>query len=94
MVLACSFALYGLVKKVIPLPPTSSLTAEGLVLVLPALAYLAVLGLQGSSTFVGFGAGHTLLLLASRGGDLRARCSPSRPPRGRCRCRCSACCST
>ncbi len=65
VVLACSFALYGLVKKVIPLPPTSSLTAEGLVLVLPALAYLAVLGLQGSATFVGFGAGHTLLLVST-----------------------------
>jgi len=64
--LAASFACYGLVKKVIPLPPTSSLTAEGLVLLLPALGYLTFLGLQGSSTVPSGGIGH-LLLLASSG---------------------------
>ena len=40
--LAASFACYGLVKKVIPLPPTASLTAEGLVQLLPALGLSAV----------------------------------------------------
>ena len=63
--LAASFACYGLVKKVIPLPPTASLTAEGLVLLLPALGYLTVLGLQGSSSVPSGGVGHLLLLVSS-----------------------------
>ena len=63
--LAASFALYGLVKKVIPLAPTASLTAEGLVLALPALTYLLVLQLNGSSTLTAYGAGHVLLLASS-----------------------------
>ena len=63
--LASSFGLYGLVKKVIPLAPTASLTAEGLVLALPALTYLFVLQLKGASTLTGYGAGHTLLLASS-----------------------------
>ena len=48
--LAASFACYGLVKKVIPLPPTASLTAEGLVQLLPALGYLVFLTATGTST--------------------------------------------
>ncbi len=63
--LAASFACYGLVKKVIPLAPTASLTAEGLVLALPALTYLFILQLQGASTLTGNGAGHVLLLASS-----------------------------
>ena len=63
--LASSFGLYGLVKKVIPLAPTASLTAEGLVLALPALTYLFVLQLKGASTLTGYGAGHILLLASS-----------------------------
>jgi len=63
--LAASFACYGLVKKVIPLPPTASLTAEGLVQLLPALAYLAFLTATGSSTLTGNGTGHVLLLASS-----------------------------
>jgi len=63
--LAASFALYGLVKKVIPLAPTASLTAEGLVLALPALTYLLVLQLNGASTLTAHGAGHVLLLASS-----------------------------
>ena len=64
--LAVSFACYGLVKKVIPLPPTASLTAEGIILLLPAAGYLTYLGVTGGSTFGSEGAGH-LLLLASSG---------------------------
>ncbi len=64
--LAASFACYGLVKKVIPLRPTSSLTAEGMILTLPALAYLTFLQWHGGATLTGYGAGH-LLLLASSG---------------------------
>jgi chloramphenicol-sensitive protein RarD len=63
--LAASFACYGLVKKVIPLPPTASLTAEGMVQFLPALAYLAFLTATGGSTLTTQGPGHVLLLASS-----------------------------
>src|SRR6195952_5948654 len=36
VVLAVSFGLYGLVKKVVPLPPPAGLTAEGMGVLLPA----------------------------------------------------------
>ncbi len=65
VILAGSFALYGLVKKVIPLPPPASLTAEGVVLLLPALAFLTYLQVRGSSTLTGHGAGHVALLALS-----------------------------
>lgn len=65
LTLAASFATYGLIKKVIPLAPTASLTAEGLVLLLPASAYLVVLGASGGSTVPGNGAGHLLLLIGT-----------------------------
>ncbi len=60
--LAGSFALYGLVKKVIPLVATESLTAESLVLVPVALAFLTHLQLTDRSTLVGHGVGHVALL--------------------------------
>ena len=60
--LACSFALYGLVKKVIPLGATESLTAEALVLAPAALAFLTCLQFAGQSTLTGHGVGHVLLL--------------------------------
>ena len=63
--LAASFACYGLVKKVIPLPPTASLTAEGLVQLLPALGYLVFITATGASTLTGNGVGHVLLLASS-----------------------------
>jgi chloramphenicol-sensitive protein RarD len=63
--LAASFACYGLVKKVIPLPPTASLTAEGMVQLLPAVGYLLFLTLTGTSTLTTQGAGHVLLLASS-----------------------------
>jgi len=63
--LAASFACYGLVKKVIPLPPTASLTAEGMVQLLPALGYLLFLTLTGTSTLTTHGVGHVLLLASS-----------------------------
>ncbi|GGM03691.1 EamA family transporter RarD [Nakamurella endophytica] len=64
-VLALSFGLYGLVKKVIRLEPAASLTAEGLVLLVPATAYLTVLQATGHGTFTDHGAGHTLLLISA-----------------------------
>ncbi len=66
IILALSFALYGLVKKVVPLRPTESLTAEALVLVPAAIAFAIYLSGVGKSTLTGYGAGH-LLLLASSG---------------------------
>lgn len=63
--LALSFGFYGLVKKVIPLTPTASLTAEGLVQFVPAVGYLAVISTAGTSTFLTAGTGHALLLAAS-----------------------------
>lgn len=63
--LAVSFGIYGLIKKVIELPPTASLTAEGLVLLLPALGFLVYLTIHGGSTLTGHGFGHVLLLAAS-----------------------------
>ena len=65
LALASTFGCYGLVKKVIPLPPTASLTAEGLVQFVPALAYLAVITATGTSTFTTAGTGHVLLLASS-----------------------------
>ena len=65
VLLATSFGLYGLVKKVVPLAPTASLTAEGMVLFLPAVAYLAFLQAHGSSTLTGHGAWHVVLLVLS-----------------------------
>ncbi len=63
--LASSFGFYGLVKKVIPLTPTASLTAEGLVQFVPAVGYLVVISATGTSTFLAAGSGHALLLAAS-----------------------------
>ena len=63
--LALSFAAYGLVKKIVPLQPTESLTAEGLVLVVPAVTYLIVLQVAGTSTLTGHGSGHVLLLVTT-----------------------------
>lgn len=65
LTLAGSFAVYGLLKKVVPLPAPASLTAEGLVQVLPATAFLIYLQVQGQSTFTSEGTGHVLLLVGA-----------------------------
>lgn len=65
LTLAASFGVYGLVKKVIPLAPTASLAAEGLVQVVPAVIYLAVIAAAGTSTFAAVGTGHALLMASS-----------------------------
>jgi chloramphenicol-sensitive protein RarD len=64
LVLACSFATYGLVKKVIPLDPLRSVAAEGLVSAPFALAAVVVLGCTGRAAF-GHGLGHTALLISA-----------------------------
>ncbi|MFC8174888.1 EamA family transporter RarD [Streptomyces sp. NPDC057242] len=65
LVLAFSFALYGLVKKKVNIGGLESLAAETAVQFLPALAYLAWLGGRGTLAFGSHGAGHTALLAAT-----------------------------
>ncbi|RZB17777.1 EamA family transporter RarD [Streptomyces sp. F001] len=65
LVLAFSFATYGLVKKKVNLGGLESLAAETAIQFLPALAYLLWLTADGGSTFATEGAGHTALLAAT-----------------------------
>ncbi|CAM5543881.1 protein RarD [Streptomyces avidinii] len=65
LVLAFSFATYGLIKKKLNMGGLESLTAETVVLFLPALGYLLWLGARGQSTFAAQGAGHAALLAAT-----------------------------
>jgi len=65
LTLALSFALYGVIKKVVPLDPRTSLTAEGVVAALFAVIYLVVLAVTGTGSFFGNGVGHSLLLMAA-----------------------------
>ncbi len=66
LVLAFSFATYGLVKKRIQMPAVESLAGETTFLLLPALAFLLVLQARGTATF-GHVSVHLSLLLASCG---------------------------
>jgi chloramphenicol-sensitive protein RarD len=65
--LACTFGLYGLVKKKLgaSLEAMHSLAAETFVLAPVAAAVLVVLSVQGTTTFTTHGAGHTTLLVLS-----------------------------
>ncbi|WP_433265966.1 EamA family transporter RarD [Actinosynnema sp. CS-041913] len=63
LTLACSFGLYGLLKKTVPLDATASLTAESIVLAPIAVGYLLWLGPAG--TFLDHGAGHALILASA-----------------------------
>jgi chloramphenicol-sensitive protein RarD len=62
LTLACSFGTYGLVKNRVGIEGTQSLAVETVVLVVPALAYLAWLGATGRGTFTSEGTGHAALL--------------------------------
>ncbi|MFI5503622.1 EamA family transporter RarD [Nocardia asteroides] len=64
LVLACSFATYGLVKKVIPLDALRGIAAEGIVAVPFALAFLVVLMVTGRTEFTSTPA-HFGLMLAT-----------------------------
>jgi chloramphenicol-sensitive protein RarD len=61
-VLAASFGTYGLIKKSANVGAAESLTVETLVLLIPALAYLVFLQVQGAATFGDHGLGHAALL--------------------------------
>ncbi|MFF7335883.1 EamA family transporter RarD [Streptomyces sp. NPDC008163] len=65
LILAFSFATYGLVKKKVDMGGLESLTVETAVLFLPALGYLIWLGAQGTSTLTSEGVGHTALLAST-----------------------------
>ncbi|MET3986346.1 EamA family transporter RarD [Streptomyces sp. PvR034] len=65
LVLACSFATYGLLKKKINLNGLDSLAAETALLFPPALGYLLWLTVQGRSTFTTGGVGHAALLAST-----------------------------
>ena len=65
LVLAFSFATYGLVKKKVNMGGLESLAAETAVLFVPALGFLVWLGASGDATFLAGGAGHGALLAAT-----------------------------
>ncbi|MEU9406009.1 EamA family transporter RarD [Streptomyces sp. NPDC048281] len=65
LVLAFSFATYGLVKKKVNLGGVESLAAETAIQFLPALGYLLWLVGHGESSFVDDGAGHAALLAST-----------------------------
>ncbi|MEU0877975.1 EamA family transporter RarD [Lentzea sp. NPDC005914] len=63
LILACSFGIYGLLKKKVPLDAISSLAAESAVIAPIAVVYLLVLG--SANTFTTEGTGHTLMILST-----------------------------
>ena len=70
LVLAFSFAVYGLVKNRVGragggVDALSSLTAETLLLFVPACATLALIGASGGAVFGTAGAGHTALMVVT-----------------------------
>ena len=65
LVLAITFGLYALIKKRLAVPAADGLLLESGVLALPALAFLLVLGAQGTSSVGNVSAGHTTLLVLS-----------------------------
>jgi len=65
LVLAVSFGTYGLLKKLADVGAAEGLAMETLLLLVPALAYLFVLGAAGDDTFRTEGTGHALLLVLS-----------------------------
>ena len=64
LILACSFGVYGLIKKRVGMDGTQSLSVETAFMFLPALAYVLWLQAAGSGTLATEGAGHAALLAA------------------------------
>ncbi|RYB93536.1 EamA family transporter RarD [Nocardioides oleivorans] len=62
LVLALSFAAYGLAKKTAAVEAVESITLETLVMAPLALAYVVWLSAAGQSSFASHGLGHALLL--------------------------------
>jgi chloramphenicol-sensitive protein RarD len=63
LTLACSFALYGLIKKRLALPAAEGLFVESAALAGPALGYLGWLAAHHRSTFGHVSAAQTILLV-------------------------------
>ena len=63
LAIAASWAVYGLLKKQVPLRPVESLTAETTVLALPALAIVAWSLWRENAMFDGAGGGEVVLVL-------------------------------
>lgn len=61
--LALSFALYGVVKKVVDADPRVSVAVETLIALPLAVGYLVTLALLGQGHFVGYGSWHAVLLV-------------------------------
>ena len=62
LVLACTFATYGLIKKKAAVPAVESFGVETAALFLPALGYLVFLQVTGEAAFGHVSIGHSLLL--------------------------------
>ncbi|MFB6807304.1 EamA family transporter RarD [Streptomyces sp. NPDC056387] len=65
LVLAFTFAAYGLIKKKLNMGGVESLAAETALLFPPALGYLLWLGTQGRLSFASEGLGHSALLAST-----------------------------
>ena len=65
LTLACSFGVYGLVKKLADVGAAEGLAVETLILLPPALGYLLVLEGAGDAVFAHGSATDTLLLISS-----------------------------
>lgn len=65
LVLAASFATYGVMKKQVNGGAVETLTIESALLTPVALGYLVYLQIQGGTTFVTLGWSHSLLLVAT-----------------------------
>jgi chloramphenicol-sensitive protein RarD len=63
--LALTFALYGAVKKVVPVDPRVSVGLEAGIATPIAVAFLVVLQVVGDATFTNHGAAHAALLISS-----------------------------
>jgi chloramphenicol-sensitive protein RarD len=55
LVLAFTFAGYGLIRKIAPVGPAAGLAVETLLFSIPALAYLVILHVQGAGAFLRLG---------------------------------------
>jgi chloramphenicol-sensitive protein RarD len=65
LALAASFALYGLMKKVVRVEAAPGLFVETVLVAVPAAIVVAVLHSSGQGTFANAGAAHALLLASS-----------------------------
>lgn len=65
LTLAFSFAFYGLIRKIAPIPALEGLSIETLLLFAPAAGYLFLLGCQGAGAIFRINLQTDLLLMAS-----------------------------